>query len=196
MIDRTPVTPYEAWVVTLRRWSEDPATPLNHLPALGDESLPTDAYSRLFEHLYRALERSGDVWAKALDEALTQSRDLHELADRLVKLRTVLARRLQLASHPGLPETVRDALIEDFTRMVERNQEELDTAFTSQLNNTDLPQAEVNQLIRTVRENSLLEVLNTTISQDGHRAEVPPLPDMSGAAPVDTPRRRRTILSD
>lgn len=196
MIDREPATPYEAWVVTLRVWADDPSTPLDGLPTLTEESLPRDAYSRLFEHLFKAMERSGDHWQTGLTEALSQYRDFHDLADRLVKLRMLLARRLQLASHPGLPEQVRTALTEDFTRMVERNQTELHDQLRRELARNQAPQAMAEQLMRTIQENSFTGVMNVTIHQDGARASVEPLPDLSDSAPADAPRRRRSIVSD
>lgn len=198
MRDREPLSPYESWVVTLRIWADDPTTPLTHLPILTEESLPQEAYARFIEHLQRALERSAQQWEKAFSTAISNFRDHHDLADRLVKQRAILARRLQLASHPSLPEPVRAALTDDFERMVNRLQDEFESNTRDAMIRRRLPQPAVEQLMRTIRENSLVAVLRLSITQDGTRATLTPLPETGIERGVQTapPRRRRALLPD
>ena len=188
---------YESWVVTLRAWRDDPSVPLNDLPALTEESLPREAYTRFFKHLFDALEGSTQRWEKSFRSAIGDYRDHHDLADRLVKQRAGLARRMQLASHPSLPEPVRTALTEEFERMVQRLQEQFETNTRSALTRSMAPQPTVEQLMRTICENSMVAVLRLTITQDGGRASVVPLPGPvpDGPVPAQT-RRRRTFISE
>lgn len=188
---------YESWVVTLRAWRDDPSVPLNDLPALTEESLPRNAFDRFFKHLFDALEGSTQRWEKSFRSAIGDYRDHHDLADRLVKQRAGLARRMQLASHPSLPESVRTALTTEFERMVHRLQEEFETNTRSALTRSMAPQSTVEQLMRTIRENSMVAVLRLSITQDGGRASVVPLPGPGGgqAAPV-RPRGRRALITE
>ncbi len=189
---------YESWVITLLAWRDDPTVPLDDLPVLTEESLPRDAYDRFFRHLQEALEHSTRRWEKAFAAAISGFRDDHDLADRLVKQRAGLARRLQLASHPSLPEPVRIALTEDFARMVHRLQEQFESNTRSGLIRSRHPHHVVEQLMRTVHENPLDDVLRLRVSQDGMRATAEALPDVRADAPVQSTssRRRRTLVSD
>ena len=189
---------YESWVTTLVAWREDPAVPLSELPVLTEESLPRDAFDRLFKHLEEALEHSTQRWEKTFSAAISDYRNHHDLADRLVKLRAGLARRLQLASHPSLPEPVRTALTDDFERMVHRLQEQFESNTRAALIRSRVPHSAMEQLMRTIHENPLDEVLRLKVSQDGERATVEALPETGpdATAQPTTLRRRRVLASD
>ncbi|MFV0407827.1 MAG: hypothetical protein ACK5LN_13570 [Propioniciclava sp.] len=184
--------------MTLRAWREDPTTPIDSLPALTDESLPRAVFDRLFEHVHTALDQATQTWERSYSKAMRESRDLHDLADRLVKLRVSLARRLQLARHPSLPEPVRQALSDDFERFVRRAQEQLEANTRAGLRQRSASQEEELQILHVLRENSLLGVLNLDLTQDGARGSVQPLPqpDFRPEDRPGSPRRRRTIIHD
>lgn len=189
---------YESWVTTMLAWREDPGIPLDDLPVLTEESLPRDAFDRLFKHLQETLEHSTQRWEKAFSAAISDYRNHHDLADRLVKLRAGLARRLQLASHPSLPEQVRTALTDDFERMVRRLQEQFESNTRAALTRSRVPHSEMEQLMRVIHENRLDEVLRLKVSQDGARATVAPLAEARPDTTVQptTLRRRRVLASD
>lgn len=197
MIGGEPTNTYEAWVVTLRMWVKDPSTSLATLPLLTEENLPRAAYERLATHLTEALQQSTQAWEQGLLQALADSRDYHDLADRLVKLRVTLARRRQLASHPSLPEGMRSTLTGDFDRFVLRSQEQLETNLRNYAARAMLPQEMQTSLLRVIRENPLTGVQHLDLTQDGARGSVRPLnapdPDARLAAP---PRRRRTLIHE
>lgn len=198
MTGPAPSSVYEIWVTTLRAWSVDPSTPLAELPILTEDSLPRGAFDRLFEHLHAALEKSTTTWVESFSHAMGDFSDDHDLADRLIKLRIGLARRMQLASHPSLPDVVRQSLSEDFERFVRTAQEELEASIRDGLRARQASQEHETRMLRTTRENSLVGVLNLRLSQDGSRGAVAPLPptdEMALPAPAPT-RRRRAIIHD
>ncbi|QXT63782.1 hypothetical protein [Tessaracoccus palaemonis] len=179
--------------MTLRVWRKDPATPLDDLPELRDDSLPPEAFARLFTHLREALEESTRRWNGELAGAMHGLRSDHDFAERLIKLRVGLARRLQLVSHPSLPEPVRSALTEDFHRMVQRLQQDFERNVAADLDRDRVPRSQKERMMRIIRDNSFEGARRLTVTQDGQRAERAPLPepleDQDSRPMSVTPRR-------
>lgn len=188
-------TPYETWVLTLRAWAAEPMTPLDHLPALEDDTYTPDTYRMLFDHVRAALDAATDRWMNELHRAMTTFNDPHELAQALVALRSSLARRVQLATHPSLPPAVRDGLREGVQRSIERYQREFEEGIEDSLRRSLRDRAWQEAIRRTVRENSFTRTLDMSITQTGERQTVAPLPEISNQAPINpSPRYTRRLI--
>lgn len=190
-------TAYETWVVTLRAWSADPRTPLDHLPVLDAQSYTPDTYQRLIAQLTKAMQVVSDRWVASLEQAVQDNRTTHDLARAMVDLRRTLARRGQLAGHPSLPEPVRAALTEGFRRDVTQFQSSLEEDLLSALR-TSMDRRHTEAMLRVVRDNSLIAVLNYSTGANSAAPSAAALPSRDPAAPV-APRtnagssRRRII---
>ena len=189
-------TSYETWVLTLRAWSADPQTPLDHLPMLNEKSYTPETYGRLIAQLMKAMQAVADRSVASIDRAVRDSHTTHDLARAMVDLRRSLARRGQLASHPSLPEPIRTALTDGFARDLQRWQSDLEDGLLSALRtSTDRTHAEA--LLRVVRDNSLLAALSYTGSTTTAPARAA-LPTRDASAPTAAgtgsgPARRRVV---
>jgi len=101
---------YEVWVRWLRTWAEDPTVSHDHLPMLDETSYPVAIFERFATHLSKANQKFTDRWADQLATRLGQAPDPFTRAQVMVDAKRLFARRLQLAQHPGLPATLRQAL--------------------------------------------------------------------------------------
>lgn len=144
-------SPYETWVRTLKAWSQDPTISLEHLPALQDDTYSPDTANRLLHAIIDAMSAVNERWLADLGRIFDNYRDPYELGRRLVQLRPAIARSMQLASHPSLPQTFRDALQSSVRSTIERNQREFEESFETTLRHSDLPKSTREQLLRTVR---------------------------------------------
>lgn len=158
---------YETWVRRLRAWQKDPSTPLHDLPVLDDASFTPATYQRLLTHVEKALDVVTRRWSERLEAAFGRHAPGHDLARDLVAIRPLLARRVQLATHPHLPEGLRRPLRKECEQTLARLQEELEDTVTDLRRHGRFPSTDVDQLLRAVRENSLLRVLEMDIRQDG-----------------------------
>ncbi|HMR47861.1 MAG TPA: hypothetical protein PKE40_01200 [Arachnia sp.] len=120
---------YESWVLALRAWARDPQVSLSGLPALAEDDYPATVFDRLITHIQTALETVNEAWLARLQAEIAEARSDFELAQTLVASRRHLARRMELADHPGLPSPLRAVLSDACTRDVRRLQDELETAF-------------------------------------------------------------------
>lgn len=169
-IPRTAVTAtssYEVWVRRLRQWQRDPATPLHDLPVLEHGTFTPITYQRLMTHIEKALEAVTKRWSERLAAAFSHSSSGHELARDLVTLRPLLARRVQLAHHPHLPPALRDVLGRECIETLSKMQTELEEDLKRLGRDGRLSRTDVDTLLTTVRENSLLRVMEMDIPQDG-----------------------------
>lgn len=189
-------TSYETWVLTLRAWSADPQTPLDHLPVLNERSYTPETYGRLIAQLTKAMQAVADRSVASIDRAVRDSHTTHDLARAMVDLRRSLARRGQLAGHPSLPEPIRTALTEGFARDLQRWQSDLEDGLLSALRtSTDRTRAEA--LLRVVRDNSLLAALSYAGPTNAAPARAA-LPTRDASAPIASragsgPARRRIV---
>lgn len=185
------LTDYETWVRTLRAWALDPMTPLDALPPLADDTFSPATYARLVEHLTAALRAAADRWEEALSRAMGHVGVPFELERALVALRQTLAHRVRLSTHPSLPPGLREVLTKDVTEAVERLQAELEDAVRRQTAGASVDHAWRDQVMRAVRDNSLVRVLDWTPAADGSRLEAGPLPahDPEAVGPRPTTRR-------
>ena len=198
MTDLSGTTPYETWVNTLRAWREDPRTSLDGLPELREEMYTPDTFSRLMAQLMKAMQTVSDRWHEALVKVWEHAQTPHDMARELVSLRATLARRGQLASHPSLPEPVREALRNGFRSDVEKWQAELEEAVRSQHSRHTLNSGFIDTMLRVVRENSLIGVLDYGVVAGGGRPERPALPERDPKLPIVVPgasaNRRRIVV--
>jgi hypothetical protein len=170
MTTGSPSSAYETWVRRLRQWQRDPATPLDDLPVLEHDTFTPATYQRLLTHIEKALEAVTTRWSERLSVAFRRNGAGHDLARDLVAIRPLLARRVQLATHPHLPEALRGPLQRDCTQTLTRLQEELEEMVKDLRRDGKLRASDADELLRTVRENSLVRVLNMHITQDGRSA--------------------------
>lgn len=123
-----PASAYEAWVTAVRSWREDPRHDLTALPVLAVESLPPAAYDRLFAHIRDAQQHVMDRWSETFARDWGNATDDHSRIRVLIATRVLLARRLQLAGHPGLPQVVRDEFRAGVARDIQALQKNLEDA--------------------------------------------------------------------
>lgn len=193
-------TVYETWVAALRKWGGDPTTDLSHLPPLTADSLPPEAYSRLFVHFNRAIEAMMGGFSDRLTRSLAHARSEHEMADAIAGLRTHLARRLQLANHPGLPAEIQKPLYDSAARDIRTLQAELERAMTSASSRSGSDRAHTESMLKLVRDNSFVAILTpgNPVARTGttHGARMGGR-RQPGAVPTNTgPIRRRVLLGD
>ncbi|MBS1696411.1 MAG: hypothetical protein JST91_29850 [Actinobacteria bacterium] len=193
---------YETWVTAVRAWRDDPRHDLTALPALRVDSLPPAAYERLFEHIRAAQQRVMDRWSETFARDWGAAKDDHGRVRALIATRVMLARRLQLAGHPGLPETVRTEFTAGVARDVRTLQTDLETAVTKQTGHRFDP-LQTNRILGLLRSNRLTAILEPGFPLqaliDG-RIDTPSLPEppipvapqsRATDAPPATPARRK-----
>lgn len=190
------ISVYGTWVTTLRKWAADPTTRLDGLPVLANDTFTPDTYRRFTEHLMQALGRHGERWRDQLQAGFERAAGRpHELARELVDLRTHLARRVELATHPALPDGIRDALERAVRSDIDRCQRELEEAVRRQSAAARVDNAGVEATLRVVRDNPMTGVFGLQIGAGGRRAAARVLPDQIVAGPPAPPRRghRRVV---
>lgn len=180
---------YQTWVLTLRKWAADPMTSLSHLPVLDDQTFTPATYERWFAHFNSALQTVVDRWVASLERAWVVSHDRFELGRQLVELRAGLLRRVELVSHPSLPETVRSALVKQTREDVGRYQRELEEAVSALSVSGHTSRDEVDAMLAVLREHPFTAVLDYRARDDG-RIRVGPLPEV---ATFDKAARRTSV---
>ena len=193
MTTLTGSTAYETWVVTLRAWSADPQTPLDHLPVLSEDMYTADTFTRLIAELSKAMQVVSDRWLLRLAKACENSQTPHDLARELVSLRGVLARRGQLSNHPSLPQPIREGLQKGFRNDVERWQEELDESIGKNHSRYSLDTTHRDLMLEVVRENSLLAVLDYEFGTASQAPALMALPERDPSQPLTPPAVRRSL---
>ena len=156
-------TSYEVWARRLRQWAKDPDTPLADLPSMANDSYITkDSMDRLVDHILKAINSFMDLFSKKVDEAF-DAPDLHELAQRYHNLQYFYAKRLMLSRHPGLPAELSRAMVEGAETDLRSIQKQLEEAASKQSGRGSIG-AGVSDVVMVVRNNSLLQILNSTAS--------------------------------
>ncbi|MFT4127530.1 MAG: hypothetical protein QM662_15035 [Gordonia sp. (in: high G+C Gram-positive bacteria)] len=150
---------YEQWVMALRRWQRDPGADMSGLPVLRADSLPPDAYSRLFGHFHTAMSALTEDVAARFARMLEVARSDHDIANALIGLRAPLARRLQLCRHPALPPEVVRALTDGAERDITALQHELEDVLTSSSSRYASDRRRLEELRTLVRHNRITVVL-------------------------------------
>lgn len=172
---------YEIWVRALRNWAKDPTYDLSELPPLSVDSFTPSTYQRLLSHLHEAMSQRMQEWSADLEKSLSRASGDYAIARELVRLRAPLARRVQLANHPGLPAELSEALTKQARDDIEKLQEQLEANVMKAAQGSVSSRARNEQLLALVRENKLTAVLNSnyegasapTNSPDIHRAPNP-----------------------
>ncbi|MFC0313986.1 hypothetical protein ACFQNE_05750 [Gordonia phosphorivorans] len=152
-------SPYEQWVIALRQWQHDPATDLRSLPALRADSLPPDAYQRLFAHMRTAVDTMMLEFSQLLVRDIGAARSEHDYARAMVGLRVRLARRVQLAEHPGLPAEVRAELAKGVEADVNALQAQVEELVTASADRYGSDRTHTEHMLRIVRQNRFTVVL-------------------------------------
>lgn len=196
LMGQPAATAYELWVRTIRAWSGDESVSLVGLPQLSEDSMPAGAYSRLIDHVAEAIETVTARWDRSLARTLESIGEPSALAMELVSLRRRLARRLELARHPSLPEVVRTAFSEAADRDIRSYQRDLEDAVSKLGRSGHVPTTVVDALYRCIRENSFVAVLNYTGAAPGGRftPDHRPADALADNQPTTSSRRVRRII--
>lgn len=149
--------------------------PLQDLPALEEAAFTPTTWGRLLSHIDSAITQVMQDWQSSLTQALASASSDHDLGRDMVQLRTVLARRVQLARHPSLPPRVRDALSADAEASIRRLQADIEEKISGSNENGKIDHSAGERLLSIVRTNSLVHVLGLEIDQDGSGARAAPL---------------------
>lgn len=149
---------YEAWVRALRLWQEDPNVDLLSLPPLTEDSLPPASWDRFMEHLSVALRTALDRWAEAFVTRLSREQDDFRRGAAMVDARRVLAKRLLLGRHPGLPEKLREAAWDVIADNIRDSQEQLEKA--AQRGGRGIDAMRDNRDLKFFREHALTVLLS------------------------------------
>lgn len=189
-----PGSPYEAWVERVRAWAGDESVSLEGLPQLSVESMPMASYERLIVHLNAATEAVTQKWVDELSVLLSDLPEPQEVARRLVDLRRKLARRLELARHPGLPEELRKPYSDSAEKDIRRYQQDVEESVSKLRRILPTPVAE--HYLRVVRENSFVAVLGYSSSQAGGRMTATHQPGPTSQPGRPEGRRPRRIVFD
>jgi len=196
---------YEAWVTALRLWRDDPRHDMSGLPTLVVDSLPPSAYERLLGHMIGAHQHVMDRWSETFARSWAAAGDEQQQVRALLDTRVLLARRLQLANHPGLPEVIRTELSKSVANDVHQLQKQLEEAATRHQAGVRTDRLQIERALRVLRTNRLTAILEPDFSLHAlleGRFDVPapqPLPPLTAAhhfAPEPTARRRRAIIFD
>lgn len=171
--------PYQAWVARLQSWSRDPSTSLDGLPSLDDATFDRDTYLRLEEHWNVAIRGFMGRWHDELIRSVARASDNHQIASELVRMRHLLEPRLRLATHPGWPAAIRDALTKALETDLRSIQNEIESALARSTDSGRFDVGKNDQLVEIARQNSLLSLL-------GPSAPIPVV-DYSAPQPASTP---------
>jgi hypothetical protein len=193
--------------MAVRTWRDDPRHDLTTLPPLGIDSLPPTAYERLFDHIRAAQQRVMDRWGETFARDWGNARDDHARVRALMATRVLLARRLQLAGHPGLPEFVRTEFTAGVARDVHTLQKNLEDAVSKQTGHR-IDRVQTDRTLSLLRANRLTVILDPGFPLqaliEGRIDTPPPQPaqpvgtPQTGSDPPPSPPRRkfRAIIVD
>lgn len=160
---------YETWVNRLISWSDDPKVQLSDLPTLQEESFSPATWSRLLKHIEKAISKVMDKWQADLDRGLRTVSSEHDLANVLVHSRELLARRVELTSHPALPEKVRNALMEETKTAINDLQNQLEKSMASQNNSWAISD---HSFLEVIKSSPLTAALNSDFRTQSRVMEV------------------------
>lgn len=204
----SPNSAYGSWVLALRRWREDPRHDMSGLPTLLVDSLPPSAYGRLLDHITAAQQAVMKKWSETFLREWSGAGDDHARARALLGGRVLLARRMKLAGHPGLPELIRTELTKGVARDVEQLQKELEDVIVRAHRGSTLNQPQLERALEVLRSNSLTAILKPGFPLEAvleGRLDVaadqspPAVAEPAQAEPLPlapSHRLRRTILID
>jgi hypothetical protein len=181
---------YEAWVEAIYAWRENPRHDLTQLPTLLVESLPPTAFDRLFTHIAKAQQHVMDRWSETFIRDWASARDEYAAVRVLMASRVVMARRLQLAGHPGLPEEVRQEFTEGVARDVRKLQQDLEVIATRQSGHR-IDRTATERTLNLLRANRLTAILEPGFPLQAlieGRLDAPPPPPVPSPAAAADPR--------
>lgn len=201
---------YAEWVAALRRWSSDPATPLDALPQITEDSFDRDTFDRLIAHVTKEIDAFMRRWSGELQKTFARAPSAKDLGTELLRLRRMLEPRVRLARAPGWPPQVRDALWDAFAADVQRIQADLESTLARSSARGRFDRASADAYVDAARKNPLTGVLTgaATAQQRVEPTAIPAVdagpaargaaaPDGLPAAPppgVLAPHGRRPIL--
>ena len=146
-------------MTTLRAWGATPDVSLVGLPVITETTFDPDTFNRVMERIHEAQVAFMARWSTRLSDGMGRARTPHELALELVRARGALQPRVELVTHPSLPEPVRSALRAGFVGDLANLQGQLEqNALTSdQATRTD--RADRDRLLLVFKQNPMTSLL-------------------------------------
>lgn len=148
---------YETWVHRITAWGDDPSVSLNDLPPITEEMFLPATFDRLFKHIDRANMKIMDRWEENLVRDLSKAKTEPELARVLANSRGLLAKRVEFARNPALPEKIRETLTKEVETTIRDLQKQLEENFSNQESSTAVVR---NDFLRVVKQTPLTAVLD------------------------------------
>ncbi|MFY1635073.1 hypothetical protein ACN27F_17665 [Solwaraspora sp. WMMB335] len=145
---------YRAWAEFLDRWGRAEPVDPGQLPQLTDTDFTGDSWERLVNRITGAISQRLESWAKALTRAMTQARDEFTVARCLAHARWELESVRALAGHSGLPDGLRERLVELVERQARSAQQSLEEQ-VDRLRRDGVDRRVVETRLRTLRDNPL-----------------------------------------
>lgn len=149
---------YSAWVSRLSAFGEDPNTSLAGLPEITVDTFPASTFERLMKHINRAENKVMERWNSELSRDIRHASDAHELSNVILHSRKLLARRIALDNHPGLPEVLRSNLMKNATADINNLQKDLEKNVSKSTDSWAVNSSD--QLLEIVRTSPLTAVLS------------------------------------
>ncbi len=188
---------YESWVIGLRAWANDPGTDLSQLPTLTAESFTPATYQRLIKHLNDAISTMMASWNESLNRAISSARDEHDVARELVQLRALLARRLQLARHPGFPQEISNSLWDGACVDILAIQQSLESGVHATSDRATTSRSDQERTLAMVRGTSFAAIIAPGYPIDQLFSQPDASPAISESSPegpsLTSPSRRRVV---
>lgn len=145
---------YRAWAEFLDRWGKGEQNDPGQLPQLTATDFAGDSWERLTNRITGAISQRLESWGRALTQAMAQARDEFTVARCLGHARWELAAIRAVAGHPGLPDGLRDRLVEMVDRQVRSAQQSLEDQVVD-LRRDGVDRRLVETRLRTLRDNPL-----------------------------------------
>lgn len=148
---------YDTWVHRLTELGKNPDTPLDSLPTISDEVFNPATIQRLLKHVDRTNSKIMEKWEEDLKHGQSQVRSRDDFALLMVRSRKLLSKRVELATHPALPQAVRDSLYNEVEASIRDLQNQLEKSF---LQGQSVSRIDSNSMLGVLRDNPLTAVLS------------------------------------
>lgn len=145
---------YNDWAAFLDRWAAGETMDSTQLPVLEPADFAGDTWERLVRRLTDALSRRLQSWADGLSRAMAESTDEFSVGRALGQARSGLRSVRALAQHPGLPQDLRDRLVDLVDRQVRSAQQSLEEQ-VDRMRSSGVAAPHVEARRRTIRDNPL-----------------------------------------
>lgn len=148
---------YNDWAAFLDRWATGEVMDSTPLPALASADFAVDTWERLVHRLTDAISQRLRSWADGLSRAMAETTDEFSVGRTLGQARSGLRSMRALAQHPGLPQDLRERLVDLVDRQVRSAQHSLEEQ-VDRMRSSGVAARDVEARRRTIRDNPLTAV--------------------------------------